>query len=447
MKFENTFRELPKFLYEDVTPTPIAQPKLMHLTPLKDLMGIELSDEDLKLWLNGEKKLSGEQRISTRYAGHQFGVWAGQLGDGRAISLGEIQTAHTRYEVQTKGSGLTPFSRMGDGKAVIRSSVREYLCSIAMKGLRIPTTDVLALIIGSDQVYREKIERSALVARVFPSNLRFGHFEMCYHYDHKPELRALIDYTQKEFYPQMTLEEMLQDIVTKTAKLVAQWQSVGFCHGVMNTDNMSILGLTIDYGPFGFLEDTILNYVCNHSDHQGRYAYHRQPSVALWNLERLLVCFIDFVPKEKLEEMLNSYKDIFEAENLKLFSLKLGLEHIDKKSLDDLLMILHKNSIDFTYFFREHAHPEFWDYYGKMEELKEWVSLHKPKPAPEINPKYTLRNYIAQEVIDDVEGDSTLKLHQWISILRDPFSEHPGFEAYARPTPPNLKNIIVSCSS
>ena len=443
MKFENTFQTLPDFLYEEVSPTPVTSPKLMHVSDLKKEIPIDLSEDELVFWLNGEKNLPGEQRISTRYAGHQFGVWAGQLGDGRAISLGEIN----KYEIQTKGSGLTPFSRMGDGKAVIRSSVREYLCSIAMRGLKIPTTDVLALITGKDEVIREKIERSAIVARVFPSNIRFGHFEMCYHYDKKTELKALIDYTQSQFYPGLSIEEMLQEIVSRTAKLVAHWQSVGFCHGVMNTDNMSILGLTIDYGPFGFLEDTVLNYICNHSDHQGRYAYHRQPSVALWNLERLLVCFMDHVSKEKLESMLNSYKEIFESENLRLFRLKLGIPSLEKQPLDDLLMILHKNSIDFTYFFREHHNPEFWEYYGKMEELKGWISTYNPQPRNDINPKYILRNYIAQEVIEEVEGDINSKLLSWIKILQDPFSEHQGFENYARPTPPSLKNITVSCSS
>jgi uncharacterized protein YdiU (UPF0061 family) len=262
--FNNTFKTLPKFFYEVVKPTPIKNPKLIHVTKLRDELG--LTDVDLTSWLNGELHLSGEERISSRYAGHQFGVWAGQLGDGRAISLGEING----QEVQTKGSGLTPFSRMGDGKAVIRSSVREYLCSEAMFGLGIPTTRVLALLTGDDKVRRETIERSAIVARVFPSNLRFGHFEMAFHFQKDEELNALIDYTNKNFFPGKTIEEMLREIVKRTAHLMAHWQNVGFCHGVMNTDNMSVLGLTIDYGPFGFLEDTVLNYICNHSDHQGR---------------------------------------------------------------------------------------------------------------------------------------------------------------------------------
>ena len=286
INFDNSFQKLPAFLYEHVAPTLLKQPLLIHVTELKKELGLEsLSDSDLQKWLNGEIRISNEQRIATRYAGHQFGSFAGQLGDGRAISLGEILSSDgKRWEIQTKGSGMTPFSRMGDGKAVIRSSVREYLCSEAMYGLRIPTSRVLAIIIGEDKVYRETIERSAIIARVFPSNIRFGHFEMCYHYNRKDVLNDLIEYTRYTFFDGVSIEEMLAQIIDKTALLMAHWQTAGFCHGVMNTDNMSILGITIDYGPFVFLEDTDLSHVCNHSDHQGRYAYDNQPSVAAWNL-------------------------------------------------------------------------------------------------------------------------------------------------------------------
>ncbi len=472
MNFDNSFKTLPPYFFEEVKPTPLKKARPIHVHFLKEDLGLALSDEEIAQWLNGERSLPGEQRISTRYAGHQFGVWAGQLGDGRAISLGEILTPKGRMEIQTKGSGLTPFSRMGDGKAVIRSSVREYLCSEAMAGLNIPTTRVLGLLTGEDPVYRETVERSALVARIFPSNLRYGHFELCYHFGKKDELKCLINYTLKTFFPDMTLEDMLQEVVKRTATLVALWQDVGFCHGVMNTDNMSILGLTIDYGPFGFLEDTNLSHICNHSDHQGRYAYDKQPGVAMWNLERFLVCFMDFVSKEKLLQIYQSYGEHFQKTYASLYRKKLGLlkeDPLDQKLFIDILGTLSTHSIDYTFFWRNLSHyrrreekslQEIWDYYGKLEKLSDWLKRYderlslescsddqRAKRMKKHNPKFILRNYIAQEVIDEVEKGERLKLGHWLKVLSLPFDEHPEFKIYARPTPPSHKNHVVSCSS
>ena len=473
-QFQNSFTTLPKELFEEVRQTPITGAKLIHATNLRSSLGLDhFTDAELISWLNGEKRLEGDQRIATRYAGHQFGVWAGQLGDGRAMSLGEILSPnHERLEIQMKGAGLTPFSRMGDGKAVIRSSVREYLCSEAMFGLGIPTTRALALLTGEDPVARETMERSSLVARVFASNLRFGHFEMFYHSEKKDTIKALIEYACQTFFQNSTPEEMLTQVVSRTAKLMAQWQNVGFCHGVMNTDNMSLLGLTIDYGPFGFLEDTVLNYVCNHSDHRGRYAYNQQPSVAMWNLERLLVCFMDVVPKEKLEAILNTFVPEFESEYARLCRQKLGLEaeiNSDFPLFIDLLKTLGTLNVDYTYFFRQLARYEknrpesfkpFWDYYGNRAEIKTWLlryderlgleALSDPERSRKMlktNPKYVLKNYIAQEVIQDVELGNSERLTAWLEVFYKPFDEHVAFEKYANPTPAEHKNISVSCSS
>ncbi|HXH73466.1 MAG TPA: YdiU family protein [Bacteriovoracaceae bacterium] len=466
-EFDNTFAKLPRILYEEVKPTPIKNARLVHVTKLRETLGLgSLSDDELTGWLNGEIQLSGEQRIATRYAGHQFGVWAGQLGDGRAISLGEIVTNAGRLEIQTKGSGLTPFSRMGDGKAVIRSSVREYLCSEAMEGLKIPTTRVLALLIGEDKVQREEIERSAVVARVMPSNIRFGHFEMCFHFEKQEALDALIDYTRKTFFNDVSVEEMLTEVVTRTAKLMAMWMGVGFNHGVMNSDNMSIMGLTIDYGPFGFLEDTDLNYICNHSDQQGRYAYSQQPSIGMWNLERLLICFMNRVPKEKLESILGIYPEIFEKEFTRIGREKLGLkleQEGDNLLFTRLLQVMDKLSLDFTFTFRQLSNENmkpFWDYYGNREEMKEWITQYEARLALEsgstqerytrmkqVNPKYILKNYIAQEVIVDVEQGNSGRLNDWLKVFYSPFEEHTEFEKYAMPTPSEHKHYEVSCSS
>lgn len=470
--FDNTFQRLPPFLYEHVTPTPLHRARLIHTTAFRKKLFTHLTDDELRAWLNGEHALAGDQRIATRYAGHQFGVWAGQLGDGRAISLGEMIQDGERFEVQTKGSGLTPFSRMGDGKAVIRSSVREYLCSEAMAGLGIPTTRVLALLTGEDEVYRERVEKSALVARVFPSNIRFGHFELCFYSDKEDELKALAEYTRTTFFEGHTLESMLDQIVARTATLLAHWQSVGFCHGVMNTDNMSILGLTIDYGPFGFLEDTNLGHICNHSDHSGRYAYNQQPSVAMWNLERLLVCFLNLVPRETLQHLLDSYPKIFEREYLRLSRRKLGLaleEDGDYPFVLSTLKMLQELSIDYTFFWRSLSRYQrggraslapLFDYYGERRELLDWLSRYDERLTREkqtdtkrseemlkTNPKYVLKNYIAQEVIREVETGSSLKLGEWMSVFESPFEEHPSFHRYSLPTPPEQKNHVVSCSS
>jgi uncharacterized protein YdiU (UPF0061 family) len=472
IKFDNTFTKLPSFLFEQVSPTPLTKPKLIHVSSHQNDIGLGLSSIDLLNWLNGNEAIPGEQRISTRYAGHQFGVWAGQLGDGRAISLGEILNHGERFEIQTKGSGLTPFSRMGDGKAVIRSSVREYLCSEAMFVLNIPTSRVLALITGEDPVYRESVERSALVARVFPTNLRFGHFEMCYHFNKKDELKSLCEYLRTYFFNNMSLEEMLEEIVARSAKLMAKWQDVGFCHGVMNTDNMSVLGLTIDYGPFGFLEDTNLSHICNHSDHQGRYAYNQQPSVGMWNLERFLVCFIELVSKDFLQRTLSSYPVIFEKEYTSLCRKKLGLmkeEADDFKLFISALKMLDQLSIDYTFFWRELSNFRpgdreslngIWNYYGNRQELIDWLGDYSSRLTLESissedrsiqmknnNPKFILRNYIAQEIIDDVEKGSSEKLQNWLEVLYRPFDEHVNFDSYSKPTPPELKNFVVSCSS
>jgi uncharacterized protein YdiU (UPF0061 family) len=473
-QFENTFQTLPNFLFESVTPTPLSQPRLIHVTDLKAELGLSaLDDDELMQWLNGERVLTGEQRIATRYAGHQFGVWAGQLGDGRAISLGELVTEkHGRQEIQTKGSGETPFSRRGDGRAVIRSSVREYLCSEAMYGLGIPTTRVLALITGADSVQRETVESSALIARVFPTNLRFGHFELCYHFQKKAELKALIDYVKAQFFPKGDLETMLREIVKRTALLMAHWQNVGFCHGVMNTDNMSLLGVTIDYGPFGFLEDTVLDHICNHTDHEGRYAFDQQHNIGAWNLERLLVCFKDYVPVQKLKEILDSYPYIFRDEYLAMSRKKLGLTTAaeeDQELFLELLRLLHDERIDFTYFFRrlssyQMAKPEslnsIFEIYGSLERLRSWLLRYDQRLLDEnsddskrslsmraANPKYILRNYIAQEVIESVEKGESERLSAWLQVLYRPFDEHPEFEKYSLPTPKELKHFEVSCSS
>ncbi len=476
-RFANRFTQLPSYFYETVKPTPLLNARFIHINAIRQDLGLgKMSDADLMLWLNeglSPAPLS-QHSISTRYAGHQFGAWAGQLGDGRAISLGEIVTPNQdHYEIQTKGSGKTPFSRFGDGKAVIRSSVREYLCSEAMSGLGIPTTQVLALIVGDDAVQRECIERSAIVARVAPSFLRFGHFELAYHFQKHEELTALMNFTQQHYFNNAPLDQVLLSIVESTTKMIAHWQTVGFCHGVMNTDNFSILGLTLDYGPFGFLEETNLNHVCNHSDEEARYAFMRQPEVAYWNLERLAICFLNHLPREVIIETLNQFPVRLQHYYQQLCRKKLGLlteQPDDEVLFNEFITFLSKFRLDYTFSFRQLVQPsqltklippaaeQDWDEwikkYIKRLEIESASAQERAVLMLASNPKFILRNYIAEEIIQDVEQceihQSSSQLNSWLKILENPFDEHEGepwAQKYALPTPAGKRNIVVSCSS
>jgi uncharacterized protein YdiU (UPF0061 family) len=465
-----TFSSLPKILWEEVSPTPLKNPKLAIISKnCADLIGWkDFSNNELVSWLNGEIRIAGDQRISTRYAGHQFGHWAGQLGDGRAISLLEFIHNNQRWEIQTKGSGITPFSRMGDGKAVIRSSVREFLCSEAMAGLGIPSSRALALITGEDDVYRETIEKSAIVARVFPTNIRFGHFEYCYHFKENEALSALVHYTWKNFYPNCeSIEEMFLEIAKRTAELIARWMGVGFSHGVMNSDNMSILGITIDYGPFGFMEKTKMDFICNHSDERGRYAFQNQAPIALWNLERLAVCFLDFVEREKLVAILQSFPTMFREYWLKIFRAKLGIPSLieqDEDLIKSLLDAMHVDQLDFTFFFRSLASLDSQEAFQKQFphaiKVRDWFSTyleriklenlsHQVRRAEMLknNPKVVLKNYLAQEIISAAERGDFFLLEKWLKIFEKPFDEHQGIEKYSDPTPEDIQHCEVSCSS
>lgn len=469
-KVESRFRNLPKLLWEEVDPTPISEPKLAALSKVC-LSDMGLTEDTAKSagflhWLNGESRLPGDQRISTRYAGHQFGHWAGQLGDGRAITLLEFEERKQFWEIQTKGSGLTPFSRMGDGKAVIRSSVREFLCSEHMHALGIPSSRALALIVGNDPVQRETLERFAIVARAFPTNLRFGHFEYCYHFQEQDSLIALIEYTRSLYYPQSgSIKEMFQEIVERTARLMANWMSVGFSHGVMNTDNMSILGITIDYGPFGFLEETKMDYICNHSDERGRYSFQNQPRIALWNLERLAVTFQNFVSREDLVMALQQFSTVFREEWKNIYREKLGLKQEvaeDEVLIQDLLKSLEMDQVDYTYFFRSlsfHSSRELLSLF-QGQSIQRWLGNYEDRLRKEKlslsdrqnemqkkNPKIVLKNFLAQEIIEATEKNDFRYLEKWMPILFDPFSEHDGIERYSGPTPKDIQHCEVSCSS
>jgi uncharacterized protein YdiU (UPF0061 family) len=411
------------------------------------------------------------------YSGHQFGVWAGQLGDGRALMLGEIDTPAGAMEVQLKGSGLTPYSRMGDGRAVLRSSIREFLGSEAMHALGIPTTRALAVIGSLQPVRRETIETAAVVTRVASSFLRFGHLEHFAHTASDPAaLRRLLDATIARYFPALQgaaepAAALLEEVALRTARLMAQWQAVGFCHGVMNTDNMSLLGLTIDYGPFGFLDAFDPGHVCNHSDRQGRYAYARQPGVAFWNLHALAQGLLPAVDgpaeaaSERLLAALEPYKAEYAGSMLAALRAKLGLqsEHDDDQVLiDDLLRLMAADHADFTISFRRLAGPDSAtrDVFVDREAFDAWALRYRARLALEnsddaergarmnrVNPKFVLRNHLAQTAIERAQRGDFDEVQRLLQVLEHPYDEQPEHAAYADHPPAWAQQIEVSCSS
>ena len=375
LAFENSYARLPSGMHARVRPTPLRGAHLASVSPaaaaLLDLSPDVLRQQEAIAALSGSRPLPDMDPIAMCYAGHQFGHFVPQLGDGRALVLGEVVTdAGAHWELQLKGGGLTPFSRDGDGRAVLRSTIREYLCSEAMHGLGIPTTRALCLFGSDEEVYRERIERGALLVRMAPSHVRFGSFEVFYHRQQYRQLQQLADYVIDHDLPQLRGEErpylaLLREVVERTARLMAQWQLVGFAHGVMNTDNMSILGLTLDYGPFGFIDSYDPGFICNHSDHHGRYAFDRQPSVGLWNLTCLAQALLPLLDADDVEtsveqarEALADYEPAFDAAYLSGMRAKLGLreQRADDPALAAALLdIMAANRVDYTNLFRDLA--------------------------------------------------------------------------------------------
>lgn len=476
----NSFEQLPAAFYSRVQPQPLTDPKLLHVNSqvahMLDLAPQAWQDPEFLHVFSGTKGLHGNTPLCAVYSGHQFGVWAGQLGDGRAHLLGEVQTANGRHELQLKGAGLTPYSRMGDGRAVLRSSVREYLASEAMAGLGIPTSRALALVVSNDPVYRETVETAAIVTRVAPSFVRFGSFE---HWHGKPEqLQVLTDYVIDNFYPECRTEgattkkaalNFLEQVVQRTARLIADWQTVGFCHGVMNTDNMSILGLTIDYGPYGFIDAFQADHICNHSDSQGRYAWNAQPAVAQWNLYRLASALAGLgLQPEAMKERLGVFEAAFLDAYRKNMSRKLGLSGWragDDDLYDGWWGLLHHQKADFTRTFRAlssvpGSEQKLLSEFSDPEPVHDWLDAYLQRVANDTlsaservqqmnsaNPVYVLRNHLAQQAIQAAQNGDASEIDTLLMLLRTPFTERDGFQAYAAAPPEWAGKLQVSCSS
>ena len=471
LKVTNPYLALDSECYDRVTPTPLIDPYLIHANKfVADTLHIdesELQTDDFVKFLIGEHKVDGSDTFAMCYAGHQFGHFVPRLGDGRAINIGTIDT----YHLQLKGAGTTEYSRNGDGRAVLRSSIREYLMSEAMQGLAIPSTLCLGVIGSEHHVRREKIEKGAIVCRVSTSWVRFGTFEYYASQGMFKELEALADYVIEESFPHHSGRDdpytfLFNDVVVITARLMAQWMSVGFNHGVMNTDNMSIAGLTIDYGPYAFLDDFRHENVCNHTDVHGRYSYENQPAVAKWNLQALMKAFTPLTTVEKMERSLVMYDKIYERYLHYYMCKKLGLEATvegDPELIDDMFDMLELLHVDYTLFMRTLSHYEgdregllsTGLYHGPMNEwldrydkrIKYIDKTERKKQMLAANPKYVLKNYMLQEAIDAAEKGDFSVVENLFEIAQKPFDEHPEFERWAGATPDAFKNQKLSCSS
>jgi len=483
LTFDNRYARLPPAFYRRREPTPLTAPYLVSVcndaAALLDLDAAEIRSERFLNLLAGNLVPHGAEPLAMNYAGHQFGTFVPQLGDGRAILLGEIiNSKRERWTLQLKGAGETPFSRRADGRAVLRSTIREYLCSEAMHALGIPTTRALGIAGADETVYRETPETAAVLLRLAPSHVRFGSFEVFYARREHEQLRQLADHVIEEYFLQFAgmadaYEKFLTEVTERTARLIAQWQAVGFCHGVMNTDNMSILGLTLDYGPFGFMEAFNPGHICNHSDDQGRYAYENQPYIGLWNCSRLAQALTPLIDAEKCNAALAKYESAYLEAHASQMRAKLGLAQAmdgDDTLASDLLALLTEHGTDFTIFFRALAtfdttpgasNSLLRDMMVNRPAFDAWAARYAARLASEssvdesrrarmnrVNPKYVLRNHLAQVAIEQAEKHRDFsEIDRLLQLLQRPFDEQPEHQAYAAPPPDWARGIEVSCSS
>ena len=477
------FEKLPDVFFSRVKPEALEQPYwIAKNLGLATELGLptDFFNHEMLLYLSGSAKKYNPAPIATVYAGHQFGGYSPQLGDGRALLLGDWQDGQNqRWEWQLKGSGRTPYSRFADGRAVLRSSVREYLCSEAMHGLGIATTRALALAGSNDTVFREEPETAAVLTRVSSSFIRFGHFEYFYHHNRHHQLKTLADFVIEQYYPECATAKkpylmLFRLIMQRTVDLTAAWQSVGFCHGVLNTDNISVLGLTMDYGPFGFLDIYDRTHICNHSDTQGRYAYQEQPYVMHWNLARLASCFLPLADEADLVAAIDEFPDLFQTAYYNAMRAKIGLQSTqkdDKELIDDMLLSLQSRKVDFTLFFRLLSNVKAKEdsglpiellslFHGPTESFIEWAGRYRrrlrlenqtdderQKQMNTVNPLYILRNYLLEQAIESAKNSDFSEIEKLQRCMSHPFEELPEFARFAELPPAWSSGICVSCSS
>ena len=480
LHFDNRFHSLGDAFYTALAPTGFANPHLVATNPsAAQLLGLApgaLESPEFLAWASGNATAPGSAPLAMVYAGHQFGGYSPQLGDGRGLLLGQVRTRAGLLDLHLKGAGKTPYSRFADGRAVLRSTIREYLAGEALHGLGIPSTRALAIVGSDEPVLREQVEAGAMLIRVARTHIRFGSFEYFHHRQRPDAVRALADHVIATYLPDLAAAaqphlELFRHAVHATARLIAQWQTVGFCHGVMNTDNMSILGETLDFGPYGFLDAYAPGHICNHSDHEGRYAYHRQPAIGLWNCNALAHGLSSLIAADDLRTVLLEYEPLLLAELRRRQRDKLGLALElpgDAALIDDLLALLAKGGIDYTLFFRQlcdfvpgAANTSLRDLCPDRAALTAWAARYGTRLGAEtrdaaarraamrqVNPAHVLRNYLAETAIRAaVDQGDYREIDNLRRALEQPFAPADEFARYAAPPPDWGRGIAVSCSS
>ena len=481
-EFTQSYTNLPNDFYSLVKPEKMHGAELLHKNQnLLDELGIDLSQETILAMTSGSHFPEGLTPLAQKYTGHQFGYYNPDLGDGRGVLLGQVKDKIGQsWDLHLKGCGRTPYSRRGDGRAVLRSAVREYLIGEALDALGVPSTRCLSLCASSEPVMREQVESRATYIRVAKTHIRFGHFEWLAQKGNIDDQKQLADYVIDTVYPELKTHvdeetryaELLKTITTKTGQLIAGWQTVGFCHGVMNTDNMSVAGETFDFGPYAFLDDCQIHYICNHSDTEGRYAYSQQPNIGLWNCQVLAQAFSQLVPAQAIEESIDAYINTFNQQYLLKMGYKFGLTNPqteDKHFIADTLLLLDKSQLDFHYFFHllsflntenGSKQEEFKRFILDSKEWHIWLeNYHKriaeqekqeTKKTHEI-PVVILRNYIAQDIIQDLESGDKSSLENWMNWLRNPNEPSENLlklnKDYLKPPTMCQKGLALSCSS
>ncbi len=480
LTFDNTFSRLPEGFYTKMVATPLVEPRFVAFSSaageLLDLADTPENRELLKGVCSGNTLLPGTDPLAMVYSGHQFGGYSPQLGDGRGLLLGEVcNSKNEKWDLHLKGAGKTPYSRFGDGRAVLRSCIREYLGSEAIHHLGIPTTRALCVVTSETPVHRETMEAGSTLLRLANSHIRFGHFEYFYYTKQNNAVKTLADYTIEQSFPHLADQKdkyrlFFEEVVRRTIDMIARWQAAGFAHGVMNTDNMSIIGDTFDYGPYGFMDDFDWNYICNHSDHQGRYAFGRQPDVGYWNCGRLGQALLPlFDIPEPIQTALDRYPQLYSETYTQLMLVKLGLvtrEDEDDQLVKDLLQVLHDSHCDYTLFFRKlcdyvpgQTDPDI-KHLVNHSSLLPWLARYsarlkrnllddkrRSQQMKQANPKFILRNYLAQQAIEKAESGDYSEIEQLMKVLTSPYEEHPEFEHYAAAVPLWGKELEISCSS
>lgn len=480
LRFDNRFARLGDAFSTGVLPEPLDDPRLVVVSPaamvLLDLNPAEADSELFAQLFSGHRLWSESEPRAMVYSGHQFGVYNPRLGDGRGLLLGEVvNDAGEYWDLHLKGAGQTPYSRMGDGRAVLRSSIREFLASEYLHALGIPSSRALCVTGSSTPVWRERQERGAMLLRLAPSHVRFGHFEYFYYSNQHEQLRQLGEHVLACHFPHCQTAEnpwaaLLREVVERTAEMIAKWQAYGFCHGVMNTDNMSILGITFDFGPYAFLDDFDARHICNHSDDTGRYNFSNQVPIAHWNLAALAQALTPFVEVEQLREILGLFLPLFQAHYQDLMRRRLGFiqaEDGDAELVERLLQLMQGSAVDYSLFFRrlgeqapEPALAQLRDDFTDLAGFDQWSRDYLARAAREdggqdqrrtrmhaVNPLYVLRNYLAQNAISAAEQGDYGPVRELHAVLSRPFEEQPGMQSYTQRPPDWGKHLEISCSS